>query len=466
MIIKDYIFYGDEMIMKIKEDFVNKMRFLLKDDFEKFMREYEKEPYRGLRVNTLKISVDEFLRISPFRLISVPWCDTGFYYDQNDKPGKHYYHDAGLFYIQEPSAMAVVEALNPVPGDIVLDLSAAPGGKSTHIASKLNGEGLLVSNEINSKRVKVLAENIERIGIRNAVILNESPEKLEKTFKDYFDKILVDAPCSGEGMFRKDETARDEWSLENVLSCAYRQKKILDSASCMLKPGGIMVYSTCTFSPEENEGVIDHFLKNHSDFELIEIYKHEGFDNGHSEWVNGCSDLRKCVRLWPHLLKGEGHFIAKLRKNGIYDKSSNSKVKFKQRKGFVDKLFYDFIDNYLNIDVEKLNLQKIGDHVYHIPEETMDLSGIKVYRCGFDLGQLKKGRFEPSHWLAMALKKDETKRIYNLRANEIESYIHGETLNIDIDDGWILLLIDGYSIGWGRAVKGVLKNYYPKGLRK
>ncbi|MEG6567657.1 RsmB/NOP family class I SAM-dependent RNA methyltransferase [Thermoanaerobacterium saccharolyticum] len=453
------------MIMKIKEDFVNKMRFLLKDDFEKFMREYEKEPYRGLRVNTLKISVDEFLRISPFRLISVPWCDTGFYYDQNDKPGKHYYHDAGLFYIQEPSAMAVVEALNPVPGDIVLDLSAAPGGKSTHIASKLNGEGLLVSNEINSKRVKVLAENIERMGIRNAVILNESPEKLEKTFKDYFDKILVDAPCSGEGMFRKDETARDEWSLENVLSCAYRQKKILDSASCMLKPGGIMVYSTCTFSPEENEGVIDYFLKNHSDFELIEIYKHKGFDNGHPEWANGCSDLRKCVRLWPHLLKGEGHFIAKLRKKGSFNECDKVNKKLNIKKTAAKDLFYDFGRKHLNLYLYELNLQQIGQHVYHVPYE-INLSGLRVFKPGFDLGQLKKERFEPSHWLAMSLKKDDVKMFYDLKGKEIESYIHGETLNVEIDDGWVLLTIDGYSIGWGKAVKGVIKNFYPKSLRK
>ncbi|MDI3311679.1 MAG: RsmB/NOP family class I SAM-dependent RNA methyltransferase [Thermoanaerobacterium sp.] len=453
------------MVIKIKEDFANKMKGLLNEDYDKFINVYESEPYKALRVNTLKISVDDFLKISPFDLSQVPWCETGFYYVQDDKPGKHYYHDAGLFYIQEPSAMAVVEALNPVPGDIVLDLSAAPGGKSTHIASKLKGEGLLVSNEINSKRVKVLAENIERMGIRNIVILNESPEKLENKFTGLFDKILVDAPCSGEGMFRKDETAINEWSLENVLSCSLRQKKILDSASHMLKPGGIMVYSTCTFSPEENEGVIDYFLKNHSDFELIEIYNHEGFDNGHPEWVNGCSDLKKCVRLWPHLLKGEGHFITKLRKKGAFNEINKTSKKSNIKKTAVQQLFYDFSKKYLKVKLDELNLQQIGQNVYHIPYE-MDLSGLRVYKPGFNLGQLKKERFEPSHWLAMSLKKGDVNMIYDLKDKEIKSYIHGETLNVDIDDGWVLLTVDGYSIGWGKAVKGVIKNFYPKALRK
>lgn len=453
------------MVIKIKEEFAKKMKLLLQDDFEKFMKEYENEPYKALRVNTLKISVEEFLKISPFDLSQVPWCDSGFYYSNDDKPGKHYYHHAGMYYIQEPSAMAVVEVLDPVPGDFVLDLSAAPGGKSTHIASKLNGEGLLVSNEINSKRVKVLAENIERMGIRNTVILNESPERLEKNFAEFFDKILVDAPCSGEGMFRKDETAIDEWSLENVLSCSFRQKKILDSAANMLKPGGIMVYSTCTFSPEENEGVMDHFLKNHDNFELIEIYNYEGFDNGHPEWVNGCSDLRKCARLWPHLLKGEGHFIAKLRKKGNFNECDKVSKKLNIKKTAAKDLFYDFGRKYLNLYFNELNLQQIGQHVYHVPYE-IDLSGLKVFKPGFDLGQLKKERFEPSHWLAMSLKKDDVKMFYDLKGKEIESYIHGETLNADIDDGWVLLTIDGYSIGWGKAVKGVIKNFYPKSLRK
>ena len=453
------------MVIKIKEDFARKMKLLLKDDFEKFIMEYENEPYKALRVNTLKISVEEFLKISPFNLSPVPWCDTGFYYNQDDKPGKHYYHDVGLYYIQEPSAMAVVEALNPVPGDMVLDLSAAPGGKSTHIASKLKGEGLLVSNEINSKRVKVLAENIERMGIRNVVILNESPERLENKFARVFDKILVDAPCSGEGMFRKDEIAINEWSLENVLSCSLRQKKILDSAANMLNPGGIMVYSTCTFSPEENEGVIDHFLKNHSDFELMEIYNHEGFDNGHPEWVNGCSDLKKCVRLWPHLIKGEGHFITKLRKKGSFNDGNKASKKLNIKKIAAKDLFYDFSKKHLKARLDELNLRQIGQHVYHVPYE-MNLSGLKVYKPGFDLGQFKKERFEPSHWLAMSLKKDDVNMIYNLKDEEIERYIHGETLNADVDDGWVLLTVDGYSIGWGKAVKGVIKNFYPKSLRK
>lgn len=452
------------MDLELNKDFIEKMKVLLKEDFESFIKELDKEPYRALRVNTLKITTDEFKRISPFSLKPVPWCDMGFYFDNNERPGSHVFHDAGLYYIQEPSAMAVTEVLDPKPGEFVLDLSAAPGGKSTHIASKLNGEGILVANEINSKRVKILAENIERMGIKNAIILNESPDRLTDKFREYFDKILVDAPCSGEGMFRKDEIARKEWSKENVASCAARQKNILDSASEMLKPGGILVYSTCTFSPEEDEGVISDFLKKHENYDIVESNVYSGFDYGHPEWVNGNDKLKKCIRLWPHMIKGEGHFITKLKKEGINDYKGENKIK-----KIIDKdvkFFYDFANNYLDIDVNKLNLKIIGDHIYHIPYQLPHLSGIKVYRHGWDLGILKKNRFEPSHWLAMALKKDESRQYYKLKDFELDKYLHGETLNVDMEDGWLLVLVDEFPIGWGKVTKGILKNYYPKCLRR
>lgn len=452
------------MKYELNNDFKNKMKILLKDDFESFIKVYDNEPYRALRVNTLKISVEEFLKISPFSLSSVNWCPTGFYYNNNEKPGSHIYHDLGLYYIQEPSAMAVTEILDPKPGDIVLDLSAAPGGKTSHIATKLNGHGMLVANEINGKRVKILAENIERMGIRNAVILNDSPERLAYKFPAYFDKILVDAPCSGEGMFRKEEATRVEWSKENVISSSLRQKYILESASKMLKCGGTLVYSTCTFSPEEDEGVIKDFLEKHDDYTLLKSNIADEFDEGHPEWVNGEDDLRKCIRLWPHKIKGEGHFIAKLIKEGT---KTNIKREYNKENKKLDlDLFYDFVSKYLKLDINHMNLRLIGSHVYHIPGYLPDLNGIRVYKYGVDLGEVKKNRFEPSHWFAMCLNENDIKSVYRLNDFEINKYMHGETLNVDMYDGWTAIFINKYPIGWGRVKNGILKNYYPKRLRR
>lgn len=453
------------MAIALKEDFLKRMKDLLKDDYDKFLDEYNREPYKALRVNTLKISAEEFQSLSPFSLLSVPWCKTGFYYSDGDRPGSHIYHDLGLYYIQEPSAMAVVEALCPEPGDRVLDMSAAPGGKATHIAAKLNGKGILVANEINGKRVKTLVENIERMGIKNAVITNESPAKLISNFYEYFDKVLVDAPCSGEGMFRKDEDSRMEWSENNVLSCSIRQKNILESAAQVLKPGGILVYSTCTFAPEENEGVIKDFLSKNKGFVVVESELKTFFDRGYPEWVNGSEELKKCMRLWPHKIKGEGHFIAKLKKSGEYNEDEKI-IKEKSKFAGDIKLFYEFADKYLNINLNDLNLKLYGNFVYHVPEGLPDLNGIKVYRYGWQLGELKKNRFEPSHWLAMAIKKEEAVLKIGLKNEYINKYLHGETFATDIKDGWAIISIDGFPIGWGKVAGGILKNYYPKPLRK
>lgn len=453
------------MTITLKEDFLKRMKNLLKGDYDKFLDKYNREPYKALRVNTIKINIEEFQSLSPFSLLSVPWCPTGFYYGDGDRPGSHIYHDLGLYYIQEPSAMAVVEVLCPEPGDRVLDVSAAPGGKATHIAAKLNGRGVLVANEINRKRVKVLAENMERMGVKNVVITNESPDKLIANFYEYFDKVLVDAPCSGEGMFRKDEESRMEWSESSVLSCSIRQKNILESAAQVLKPGGILVYSTCTFAPEENEGVIKDFLNNHNEFEIVESELKIFFDIGNPEWVNGSDELKKCMRLWPHKLKGEGHFIAKLKKCGEHDKSRKiTREKNKFEKDI--KLFYEFADKYLNINLNELNLKLFGNFVYHVPEGLPVLDGIKVYRYGWQLGELKKNRFEPSHWLAMALRREEAVLQIDLEGDCICKYLHGETFRTYIEDGWVLVTIEGFPIGWGKVADGILKNYYPKSLRK
>ena len=263
--------------LRLPEDFVFRMRDLLKEEYRAFIDSYEDDRVQGLRVNSLKIGVDKFKRISPFSIESVPWSENGFYYSSDERPGRHPYHEAGLYYIQEPSAMAVGELVDPKPGEKVLDLCASPGGKTTHMASKMEQRGLLVSNEINATRARVLAQNVKRMGIRNAVVTNEPPDRLVSKFEGFFDRILVDAPCSGEGMFRKDPQACDEWSLQRVEMCAQRQLDILGHAQKMLKSGGRLVYSTCTFSPEEDEGTVNEFLKANTSFEVEQAQFFKGF---------------------------------------------------------------------------------------------------------------------------------------------------------------------------------------------
>lgn len=442
------------------------MQTLLQDEYDAFIRSYEEEKNQGLRINTLKISIDEFLQINPFTTEKIPWVKEGYFYPNNERPGKHPYHEAGLYYIQEPSAMAVGELVDPKPGEYILDLCAAPGGKTTHLASKMNGEGLLVSNEIHPQRAKILSQNVERMGIKNAIVTNETPERLAARFPSFFDRILVDAPCSGEGMFRKDEEARLHWSPDNVTLCANRQDDILEYAQSMLKPGGRLVYSTCTFSPEENEGTINRFLEKYPHFEIEQVEVYEGFSQGRADWVeNAASNIEQTIRIWPHLVKGEGHYIAVLKKK---DGDEAPRMKYPKQ-----KLDPKMMKAYQDFAGETLNIMPFGyflafnDQLYGLPEEVPTLEKLKVLRPGLHLGTFKKNRFEPSHALALALRKDEAKSVSNLSADsdEIISYLKGEVLQASGPKGWHLITVDGYSIGWGKLAGNMMKNHYPKGLR-
>ncbi|SHJ34666.1 NOL1/NOP2/sun family putative RNA methylase [Geosporobacter subterraneus DSM 17957] len=442
------------------------MKALMGQEYEALAKSYEEKRTQGLRINTLKIDVNSFLRINPFHLESVPWCPEGFYYEEGDRPGKHPYHEAGLYYIQEPSAMAVGTILDPKPGDRVLDLCAAPGGKSTHIAAMLQGKGLLVSNEIHPVRAKILSQNVERMGIRNCIVTNEEPQHLAQRFIAYFDKILVDAPCSGEGMFRKDPDACQEWSMENVAACAVRQIEILSFAAKMLRPQGQLVYSTCTFSPDENERVIEQFLREHKELSLVKVKAYEGFESGRVEWTaEGSQSLKKALRLWPHRLRGEGHFLAVLEKHdGELPKKNKGKVKSLDKNSMQD--YFDFGKNYLQQVPEGTFIQ-FGENLYDLPELEVSLEQLRVLRPGWHLGTLKKNRFEPSHALALSLNASEARQIISLPAEskEMNAYLKGETIEANGMDGWNLVCVEGYSIGWGKLVKSILKNHYPKGLR-
>lgn len=501
----------EETVFQLPETFLNKMKCLLGEtEYEEFLKSYEKERIQGLRLNPLKWSMEwgeeaGFLK-TKFNLRKIPWAKEGYYYEADTRPGKHPLHEAGAYYIQEPSAMAVAELLDPKPGERILGLCAAPGGKTTQIAGRMNQQGILVSNEIHPARAKILSQNVERMGIANCVVTNEDSHSLLSHFPEFFDKIVVDAPCSGEGMFRKDEQARQEWSLDNVKLCAARQMEILDNAAGMLKRGGRLVYSTCTFSPEENEGSIQAFLSRHPEFAVEAGEAPEGFEHfgkGRPEWAGvsepDCEadlclnkELSCTFRIWPHRTEGEGHYLACLRKSGEQERMPEGR-KGKRRtssKGNSDpeketmKIWKEFENTVLSEHalgelLHESSLITFGDHIYALPSDMVSLKGLKVLRPGLDLGVIKKNRFEPSHALALYLKKEQARQWFSMPGDRelIQIYLRGETIDISRlgekeafwnlkSSGWVLMMTENCSAGWAKLVGNTLKNHYPKGLRR
>ncbi len=447
--------------MNLPPLFQERMKQQLQEEYEPFIQSYEEARSSGLRLNLLKLHSPQKL---PFSLSPVPWAENGFYYPLEERPGKHPYFDAGLYYIQEPSAMAVTTLLSPKPGEKILDLCAAPGGKTTHIASMMNNEGLLISNEIHPGRAKILSQNMERMGMTNAVITNETPDRLALRFPDFFDRILVDAPCSGEGMFRKDPQACEEWSPENVAMCAERQLDILLKAEKMLASGGRLVYSTCTFAPAENEGTISRFLECCPWMQIEPVEKNMAFSDGRADWVeHPACGIEHTVRIWPHIAHGEGHFIAVLKKTKETRQEKFPTLSVEKK---VPDIFFGFAKETLSF-VPSGNFLLFGENLYLVPKELPDIKGLKVLRPGLHLGSCKKNRFEPSHALALSVSSHQVRHIVSLTADAPEtlSYLKGEALRIPGEKGWNLVTVDGFPLGWGKWSDGMLKNHYPKGLR-
>lgn len=457
--------------MKLPEQFEAKMKELLKEEFSEYIACYEEPRYYGLRVNTNKISTEEFERICPFPIRRIPWIENGFYYDgETITPSKHPYYFAGLYYLQEPSAMTPANRLPVEPGDRVLDVCAAPGGKATELGAKLKGEGVLVANDISNSRAKGLLKNIEVFGIGNVLVLSEEPGKLENYFPEYFDKILIDAPCSGEGMFRKDKKMVKAWEEHGPEFFCNIQKSIILQAARMLKPGGMMLYSTCTFDGRENEGMIEHLLSNYPEFEVLAIEPYEGFSEGMPELTKSCrEEFRNTVRIFPHKMQGEGHFLALLRKGKGVQGRELPGIK-KSKKKLPEELDAFLKDMTWNIDTSRIDIH--GERVYYMPEGLPDVKGIRFLRTGLLLGEVKKNRFEPSQALAMCLKKEDYHKILDLSSEDerITRYLKGETLDVDDlvsakEKGWYLVCVDGYPLGFGKLSGGTLKNKYLPGWR-
>lgn len=439
--------------MNLPLAYTEKMKALLGAEYDEYLASFGEGRFYGLRANTLKISPEALREKGLFGLSPVPWCPAGFYYEGEERPAKHPYYHAGLYYLQEPSAMSPAATLPIEEGDRVLDLCAAPGGKTTQLGARLGGTGLLVANDISAGRAKTLLKNVELAGIRNAIVTSETPERLAERLLDFFDKILVDAPCSGEGMFRKEPDMVKSWDADMLAFCRGEQAKILESCAPMLKVGGMLLYSTCTFSPEENEKSIGDFLEKHREFSLVPIAKEHGF-------AAGLAPYEACARLYPHKLKGEGHFLALLQKQG--DASAKSPAAMEEGRWTKQmEPFAAFAKEVLG-EMPKGNYKIYGDGLYLLPEGTPKLEKLRVLRTGWLLGTWKKDRFAPSQAFAMGLRREEVKNTadFPLEDDRVVRYLKGETVEAEGTDGWTLVCVDGFPLGWAKRQKGRLKNKY------
>lgn len=439
--------------MELPEEYLDEISTFM-PGYDRYLQAMKEKPLTAIRINTNKISAEEFRKISPFALEPVPWCREGFYVDSNERPGTHPYYYAGLYYIQEPSAMAPASVLDPGMNLSVLDACAAPGGKSTALACRMKNTGLLVSNDISASRQNATLKNIERFGITNAYVISEDLSRLAEKTTAEFDRILLDAPCSGEGMFRRDSSLITSWKKAGSQSYIPVQKQLTEQAWKLLKPSGRMVYSTCTFSPAENEEVIESLCRNHDDCKVISSALSGYFQPG--------IGIEECMRLYPHMLKGEGHFAALLEKTGDDQQERITLPETEvSHSGFEDFMKQVHMDHHRFI--------RMDDRIFCLPENAFDNTKIRTLRSGLLMGTVKKDRFEPSQHLAFSLSPQRFENVLNLQADDIrvDKYLHAETIQDDHNrSGWVLVCISGYPLGFGKADGGMIKNKIEKGYRK
>ena len=459
-----------DKIQTLPLPFLERMKEMLGDDYDAFLKSYKNPRTYGLRVNTAKLSCQDFQALSPFPIRPIPWINTGYFYEEESRPARCPYYQAGLYYLQEPSAMTPASRLPIEPGDFVLDLCAAPGGKATALGAALNDTGFLLANDISTSRARALLRNLELFGMKNMLVTDEKPAKLAQRFPAFFNKILLDAPCSGEGMFRKEEALARDWTPEKSAELSDIQKDLVLKAADMLRPGGMLLYSTCTFSPEENEQTIEYLLQEYPEFKICEMEGYEGFADGMPQVTESKNpELEKTVRIFPHRMKGEGHFLALLQKGEKQEEGKRLPESGKNKK-LPEELeeFLGHIDR--KFDSSRMDLR--GEKVYYMPEGLPTLRGIRFLRTGLLMGELKKNRFEPSQALAMNLKKEEYDQVIDLPLEDerVMKYLKGETLDVEDlvkpkDKGWYLICVDGYPLGFGKLVNQMIKNKYLPGWR-
>ncbi|MDO4489963.1 MAG: RsmB/NOP family class I SAM-dependent RNA methyltransferase [Lachnospiraceae bacterium] len=493
--------------MRLPIEFQDRMKRLLGEEYEAFLSGYEHTRQFGLRLNTMRMSEEEFEKICPFPVERIPWIRNGYSYGEGVLPARHPWYAAGVYYLQEPSAMTPASRLPVYPGERVLDLCAAPGGKATALAAALQGKGVLVANDISASRCKALLRNLELFGADNVFVTNETPERLAEVFGGFFDKILVDAPCSGEGMFRKSQEVADDWSPEKVEYFASQQRIILKSAAAMLRPGGLLLYSTCTFAPQEDEGTVQWFLEQEPRMRIQKMEPYQGFGQGRPDWIGSDrEELKDCVRIWPHKMHGEGHFLTLFKKESEgelesvpemaipeqQDSFREEKKNKKKGKGKADrkesagkqqigfsKEEKAVLETFLaeqGIRLELSSLECRNGNVYKKTELPAGVSKLRFLRNGLYLGECKKGRFEPSQPFALSLGESAVRSSLRLKGEDprLEQYLRGETLILTEDEvkeqglsnGWLLVTADGFALGWGKLAGTVLKNKYPAGWRK
>lgn len=458
--------------MNLPKAFEEKMKHLLNEEYADYISCFDEGRHYGLRVNTNKITVEEFLNIAPWKLEPIPWIHNGFYYDgEQVQPSRHPYYFAGLYYLQEPSAMTPADRLPVEPGDKVLDVCAAPGGKATELGAKLMGEGVLIANDISNSRAKGLLKNLELFGIGNMLVMSEEPGKLMEYFPEYFDKILIDAPCSGEGMFRKDKKMVRAWEEHGPEFFSKLQKSIIAQAAAMLKKGGMLLYSTCTFDPSENEHIIEYLISHHPEFALCEMKPYSGFARGMPKVSeSGNPGLLKTVRIFPHRMQGEGHYLALLKKGEPKEILTPRLNKSTGKKNLPRELETFWQDISWKLEPELLDIH--GERVYYMPAGLPEMKGLRFLRSGLFLGELKKNRFEPSQALAMCLKKKDYAKCLDFRLSDgrVMKYLKGDTLEVEDkasvkEKGWYLICVDGYPLGFGKLSNQTLKNKYLPGWR-
>lgn len=451
--------------MELPKKYAESMKALLKEEYDNYLETFCEPVRLGLRVNQNKTTVKDWERITPFSINKVPWIPNGYYYRDEEKPSRHPYYYAGLYYLQEPSAMTPASRLPVEEGDAVLDLCAAPGGKATELGARLKGRGLLAANDISNSRAKGLLKNLELMGIENCYVLSEDPQKLKQQLPEFFDKILVDAPCSGEGMFHRKPEMMKDWEQKGPEEYSMIQKEILLAAAAMLKPGGMLLYSTCTFSEAENEGVVRYLLHEVPELSLEEIEPYEGFSPG--------IGLSSCVRIFPHKMNGEGHFMALMRKapRPFSKDSERSDALWPAGKEPLPREAEEFLLG-VRKDFKPENIRMVNNKIYYLPEGAVMPARLRYLRTGLYLGEWKKNRFEPGQALAMALKKEEYDSCIDLTVSDdrVIRFLKGETIQVsDVvtvrERGWQLVCVDGFPLGWGKLSGGVLKNKYYPGWR-